>query len=465
MDGFRYREGELHVGEVPVAAIAETAGTPTYIYSAEGIRTAWDRLQQAFAPLGAKPHYALKACANLHVCRLLRSLGAGMDVVSGGELERAWLAGAPMDDIAFAGVGKTDAELRAALDGRHSPLLAEAENFAAKGFGQGDIANRGPVGMINVESPSELERLATLAAELGVRAKTAIRINPNVDPRTHEYITTGKEHNKFGIDADQVPALFERFAGHPGLELMGLHAHIGSLVREVEPYLAAVRVLTSLIDILEEAGHPISLLDLGGGFAVDYQSGEAPPLASYVEAIEPLLRQRIDGGLQITIEPGRSIMANAGILLTRVHHVKQGKSKRFVVCDAGMQTLIRPALYRAFHFLWPTKVAPEHLLDLPRERAEAMALPGLHLSEVVGPICESSDFLARDRQLPPMDRGDLLAVFSAGAYGMSLASNYNDHGRPAEVLVDGGKVTLINQRQPLARLFETEMAPKELAFS
>lgn len=453
MDGFEFREGSLHVGEVAVTAIARAVGTPTYIYSADGIRAAYRRLERAFAPLKVRTHYAVKACANLQVCRLLRDLGAGMDVVSGGELERAWLAGTPMAEIAFAGVGKTDAEIRGALRGRHSPL---AGSSLVEGR---DLERRGAVGMFNVESSSELERIAAIAGELGERARVCIRVNPDVDARTHEYITTGRERNKFGIDLHRVPGLFDAYRDHPAVEIIGLHIHIGSLIRQVEPYVRAVGVLLGLMDELEKAGHRVRLLDLGGGWPAAYQEGECPPIEAYAEALIPLLQDRVQGGLQVVTEPGRVILANAGVLLTRVQHVKEGRAKRFVICDGGMHSLIRPAFYKAYHFVWPAEV-PRHLV--PRTRAEEQDLPGLVPSEVVGPICESSDFLARDRRLPPVLRGDLLAVFSAGAYGMSMASNYNDHGRPAEVLVEGDRVRVVNERQTLATMLETERRPRQV---
>lgn len=454
LDGFTYQDGILHVDEVPVTAVAEAAGTPTYVYSARGIRAAFGRLERAFGPLGVHPHYAVKASSNLHICRLLRSLGAGMDVVSGGELERAWLAGTPMEEIVFAGVGKTDAEIRAALDGSYSPLAEAAEVLGGR-----DPATRGPVGMFNVESVSEIERLAQLVDELQVTARVCLRVNPNVDPRTHEYVTTGKDENKFGIEADRIPGLFDAFAGRERLHLEGLHVHIGSSVKDVDPYVSAVQVLVDLVDLLAEKGHEVSLLDIGGGWAAAYEEGEAKPLEAYAEALAPLLEGPVSRGIRVITEPGRSILANAGVLLTRVQHVKVGSRKSFVVCDGGMQTLIRPALYKAFHFLWPAEVPPH--LEPPR-RTERPDLPGLQEYGVVGPICESADFLAKNRPLPPMQRGDLLAVFSAGAYGMSMTSNYNDHGRPAEVLVDGSEATLINERQSLATLLSTELNPRRL---
>ena len=454
LEGIAWREGRLHIEDLDAENLAQRVGTPTYVYSAAAIRRAYNSTMDAFAPLGAKVHYALKASANLHLCRLLRDLGAGMDVVSGGEMERAWLAGTPMAEIAFAGVAKTEAEIRAALDGRHSPLRHGAERF-----GRTRIEDRGPVGLFNVESESELARIARIAGELGQRARISIRVNPDVDARTHEYTTTGKEENKFGIFHQSVPPLFDAWARHPALDLSGLHVHIGSPVREVEPFVSAARVLLALMDDLESAGHPISHLDLGGGWAVNYLSGEAPSAAEYAQALEPLLRSRVEQGLQILLEPGRSILANAGVLLTRVQHVKEGRQKRFLLCDAGMHTLIRPALYKAYHFMWPA-VPAKGLL--PAERAMDFDLPGLHPCDVVGPICESGDFLARDRNLPPMAQGDLLAIFSAGAYGMSMSSNYNDHGRPAEVLVDGARATLIRERQELANLLEYERVARDL---
>lgn len=459
MQAFTWRGGHLHADEVPVARIAAAAGTPTYIYSARAIRAAYGRLAAAFAPLNAHLHYAVKASPNLHLCRLLRSLGAGMDVVSGGELERAWLSGTPMSDIVFAGVGKSDAEILAALDGRFSPLSAAA----AAAFGRPDPASRGAVGRFNVESESELERIATLAAELGQSARFCLRVNPNVDPHTHEYTTTGKKENKFGIDADRILAVVEKFAPRPGLAFDGLHLHIGSPVPQVEPYAEAIAVAFELIDELGRRGHPVTTLNLGGGWPVAYTEGAVPPIEDYAARIVPLLTERAAAGLKIVLEPGRSILANSGILLARVQHVKHGRAKNFVICDGGMHTLIRPALYRAFHFLWPADwrgPIPRFLEDAATDTR--LPAGSLDVCDVVGPICETGDFLARDRALPPMERGDLLAVFSAGAYGMSMASNYNDHGRPAEVLVDGSHATLINRRQSLAAILATEAEKVDL---
>ena len=456
MSAFRWRAGCLYADEVPLPAIAEAVGSPTYVYSATAIRAAYRRFERVFAPLGARVHYALKASPNLHLCRLLRELGAGMDVVSGGELERAWLAGTPMGDVVFAGVGKTGDEIRAALDGRASPLRAEAARFGAP-----DPAGRGPVGLFNVESESELAAISGLGTELGVRAKACVRVNPNVDPHTHEYTTTGKEENKFGIGADRIVELFDTWAGAPGIELQGLHVHLGSPVLRVEPYVEAVGVLLALVDELAARGHTVQILNLGGGFPAP-ESGEAPPLEEYGARIVPLLLPRVQGGLRVIVEPGRSLLADAGVLALRVEHVKRGRNKTFVICDGGMHTLIRPALYRAFHFLWP--VAWEGPPPR-REEDPGVTREGLELCDVVGPICETGDFLARARALPPVVQGDLLAVFSAGAYGMSMASNYNDHPRPAEVLVDGDRARVIHERQTLAVRLEGERTSRELSLA
>ncbi len=446
MNPFTWQDGRLHADAVPVEAIAAAVATPTYVYSATAIRDAFGRLQKAFAPLDAELHYAVKASPNLHLIRLLRGLGAGMDVVSGGELERAWLAGTPMSEIVFAGVGKSEDEVRAALDGRFSPVREVAERFGA-----GDPLTRGPVGRFNVESESELARLSKIATELGVVAPFCLRVNPNVDPHTHEYTTTGKEENKFGIDADRIGAVVERWAGKPGLAFRGLHLHIGSPVPEVEPYAEAIAVAFGLIDELARRGHVATILNLGGGWPIPYTEGSVPPLEAYAARLVPLLAPRVAAGLRILLEPGRSILGNSGLLLTRVEHVKRGRAKTFVICDGGMHTLIRPALYRAFHFAWPAR------WEGPAPRwVEESDLPGLERCDLVGPICETGDFLARGRLLPPMEQGDLVAVFSSGAYGMSMASNYNDHGRPAEVLVDGERLLRINARQRLESLLETE---------
>jgi diaminopimelate decarboxylase len=433
MEPFTWRGGQLHAEDVPLRTIAEAVSTPTYVYSAGAIREAHRRMRTAFAPLDAELHYAVKANPNLHLLRLLHGLGAGMDVVSGGELERAARAGVPRRDVVFAGVGKSDDEIGAALD------------------------ERGTVGRFNVESESELGRIAAIAGSLGKTAAFCLRVNPNVDAHTHEYTTTGKDENKFGIDADRIAGVVDRWAGKPGLEFQGLHLHIGSPVPQIEPYVESIAVALGLIDDLERRGHRVALLNLGGGWPVPYQEGSVPPIEEYAAAIVPLLEARVRAGLRILLEPGRALVANAGLLLIRVQHIKRGRAKTFVICDGGMQSLLRPALYRAFHFAWPVAWN-----GAPPRRVETPAIEGLEPCDLVGPICETGDFLARDRMLPALQRGDLVAVFSAGAYGMSMASNYNDHGRPAEVLVDGDRATVINERQSLDALLSTELEAREL---
>lgn len=449
-----YRSGALHIDGVDVDSVARAAGTPTYVYSGAEIRERYARLAGAFAELDPLLCYALKACGNLHVCRLLASMGAGMDVVSGGELERAWLSGAPMSMITFAGVGKSEEEIRAALDGRFSPLAGKVAGAVPE--------SRGMVGRFNAESEQECERIARIAGELGVRARASLRVNPDVDAKTHKYTTTGKKENKFGVDIARARALFGRMKDHPHLALRGVHVHLGSPIASVTPYVEGTRAALALIDELAGDGVVIEELNLGGGFGIDYGRGAPASLEEFGAALVPLLRERVRAGLRVLLEPGRPIVGNAGVLLARVQYVKQGRTKKFVVVDTGMHQLVRPALYEAYHFAWPARVEARHLPPDMRERHE---MEGLEVCDIVGPICESSDFLAQDRALPPMKQGDLLAVFSAGAYGMSMASTYNDHPRPAEVLIDGGKVLLIRPRQEIVELVRPELGEPGVLFT
>lgn len=455
MDHFEYRDGELWCEGTPVAALAERFGTPLYVYSGATVREHYERFCEAFEPVRPRIRYALKAAGNTHLVRLLASLGAGADVVSIGELERAWLAGVPMASITFAGAGKTEAELRAALDGRHSPL--RGTSLAAR-HGAGPIETRGPVGWFNAESEQELERLERVAAELGVAARAALRVNPNVDAQTHRYTTTGLSENKFGVDIERAAAIFERFAGSASVRLAGLHVHIGSPVYRHEPFVQAAEALTGAAGRLMEAGHRIEILNLGGGWGADYTTGQSLWARDYAAQLVPILRPWSERGVEIAFEPGRTIVGNAGVLVARVQYVKRGRAKTFAICDAGMHTLLRPSLYEAFHFIWPARVGPRHV---PARREPAPDLPGLDQYDVVGPVCESADFLAQGRPLPPVEQDDLLVVFTAGAYGMSMASNYNDHGRPAEVLVEGGEARCIRRRDRLAEQFAAEFDPEE----
>lgn len=456
MDHFRYQNAELCCETISAAALADRFGTPLYVYSAATIREHVSRLASAFAPLSPSICYAVKANGNLHLLKLLASLGCGMDVVSIGELERAFVAGVPTDRIVFAGVGKGEHEIRAALSSHYSPLRGwnppDEPGFPAR------LAARGPVSCFNAESEQELEVIARVAQELNVPAHAALRINPDVDAYTHAYTTTGKADNKFGVTIDRAIALFDRFgalsrtASH--LRLDGLHVHLGSPIYTTRPYEEAIKKLLVLEGELRARGHVIRSLDIGGGFAADYETGKTPAYDAYAAAIVPLLKPLVERGVRIVMEPGRTIIANAGVLLTRVRYTKHNGGKHFVVCDAGMNALIRPALYEAFHFLWPVKVTPE--LTPPARRAD-LDMPGLNPVDVVGPICESGDFLAQDRRLPRLDPGDVVAVFGAGAYGMSMASNYNDQPLPAEVLVDADHATVIRERQSIASLLDAEL--------
>ena len=433
MDHFHYMDGVLHADGVALSDLAERVGTPTYVYSAATLIDHYQRLTTAFAPLAPLVCFSLKSCSNIHIARLLVERGAGLDVVSGGELHRARLAGCPGDRIAFAGVGKTAAEIAYALGAPGRGELAGA-------------APGGPIGLFNVESEAELDLLDSIAGDLGVRANAALRVNPDVDPGSHRYTTTGKRENKFGVDLARARTILFDRPVHAPTRLSGLHVHIGSPVYDPASYVEALARVFALMDDLATRGVRITTLDLGGGFGADYETGRSPSAADYAAALLPLLGPRAGAGLGIVLEPGRSLVANAGVLLTRVQYVKVSGEKRFVICDAGMQTLLRPALYEAFHFVWPVCVEPEHV---PPRRAADLHLPGLVMCDVVGPICESADFLALGRLLPPVRRGDVLAVLTAGAYGFTQASRYNSRPFPAEVLVAGHDARVIRARETL----------------
>lgn len=495
MDSFSYTP-DLRCENIPLAQIADRFGTPSYVYSRATLEGHYDRLAAAFADLDPLICYSIKSCPNVNICRILAKRGSGMDVVSGGELERAFLAGVPASKIVYAGVGKSDAEIMAALDGRHSLISPQRHRGAEKSgecgegneiqeaglrdsfrpasqssppsvplrlCGESSSASRGPIAYFNIESEPEFENIAAIARRLIVKTRGALRINPDVDPHTHAYTSTGKRESKFGVDIGRAVRFFEKYGRDDFLKLDALHLHIGSPVFTIEPYISAIGKALDLIDDLARRGYKIEALDIGGGFGADYESDRSPLAADYAAAIVPLLRERVRAGLKIIIEPGRMISANAGLLLTRVLYVKDGWGtaadgttipKKFIICDAGMNTLLRPALYSAFHFVWPVNPGEKFI---PQRRGPSVDLPGLQLCDVVGPICESSDFLAKDRMLPPMKRGDLLAVFTAGAYGMSMASNYNSHGLPAEVMVEGATAREIRKRQELTELVAPEI--------
>ncbi|WQN29072.1 diaminopimelate decarboxylase [Stutzerimonas stutzeri] len=410
MEAFSYRDGQLFAEGVALPALAQRFGTPTYVYSRAHIEAQYRAYADA---LEGMPHlvcFAVKANSNLGVLNVLARLGAGFDIVSRGELERVLAAGGEPGRIVFSGVGKTRDDMRRALEvGVHC---------------------------FNVESTDELERLQQVAAELGMKAPVSLRVNPDVDAGTHPYISTGLKENKFGIDIDNAEAVYARAAELPNLKVVGVDCHIGSQLTSLPPFLDALDRLLALIDRLATRGIQIRHLDLGGGLGVRYRD-EQPPLAGdYIQAV----RQRIEGrGLALVFEPGRSIVANAGLLLTRVEYLKHTAHKDFAIVDAAMNDLIRPALYQA----WMNVVAVQpHEGDTRRY-------------DIVGPICETGDFLAKDRELA-LAEGDLLAVCSAGAYGFVMSSNYNTRGRAAEVLVDGDQAFEVRRRESVQELYAGE---------
>jgi len=425
MNPFHYRDHSLYCEEIPVAALAEEHGTPLYIYSAAALVGKLNELREAFAELDPLICYSVKANSNLGVLKLMAERGSGFDVVSEGELYRVLKAGGQASQTVFAGVGKTDREIGAALE---TGVL-----------------------MFNVESEAELEAIDAVAQRLEIQAPVAPRVNPDVDPKTHRYISTGKKESKFGMDVERALRAAETVAQRPGLRLIGLHMHIGSQITSVEPYEAAAKKAAELVERLRGMGHEVQWCNLGGGFGIDYRGGEALPIAQFAEVMVPSLRST---GCRLALEPGRSIAGNAGILVGRVIYTKQSGEKRFVIQDAAMNDLIRPALYEGFHRIWPVEVPAD--FPAPPDDFEA-AIPGAEPRDVVGPVCESGDFLAKDRPLPPLDRGDLLAVFSAGAYGMVMASNYNSRPRPAELLVEGARARLVRRRETLDDLIRHEL--------
>ncbi len=433
MDDFDYRDGQLFCEGVNLDELAQSVGTPAYIYSRHTLIGHYDRIAAAFGELDPIICYSIKSCGNVHICRLLADRGAGMDVVSGGELHRARSAGAAMSRIVYAGVGKTDEEIREAI-------------------GAG-------IGWFNIESEAEFENIVAIARRLQATPRAALRINPDVDPKTHVKTTTGKKETKFGVDLDRARHFFDRYGKDPHVRLSGLHLHIGSPVYTVDPYVEAIHKALGLVEELAANDITIDAIDIGGGFGADYEAGQSPLAADYAARIVPLLKPFKDRGGTVILEPGRSIAANAGVLLTRVQYIKLGGRKKFVIVDTGMNHLVRPAMYESFHFIWPTNVAPQHE---PKKRRSQMQMPGLEACDVVGPICESGDTLARDRTLPPVARGDLMCVYSAGAYGMVMASNYNAMPRPPEVLVDGDQATLIRRRETYDDLVSLEVEAKAI---
>ena len=433
MDHFAYRDCRLYCENVPADAIAAAAGTPCYVYSKATLADHYRRLAHAFAPLKPLICYSIKSCSNIAVCRVLAECGAGMDLVSGGELHRARLAGVEPARCVYAGAGKTDPEIREALEAS--------------------------VGWLNVESEAEFENISSIAASMGLRCRGALRVNPDVDPRTHRHTTTGTKETKFGVDLERARAFFDTYGGDAHCTVRGIHVHLGSPIYSPDPYVRSIEKVLRLIDALEAAGHRIEMLDIGGGFGADYETAQTPPASEYAHRIVPLLQDRVRAGLQVILEPGRTITANAGVLLVRVLYVKRSGLKTFVICDGGMNTLLRPSHYDAFHFIWPCRVDAAHV---PARRLKQMQLDGLETVDVVGPICETGDFLALDRCMPPVERGDVLAVYSAGAYGMVMASRYNSMPLPPEIMVDGDRCTVVRRREDYDDLTAHELTPEPL---
>ena len=410
MNAFPYIDGALHCEDAPVADLAERFGTPLYVYSKQKVLHEFTRLREAFAAANPVVCYSVKANGTLGILQTIAEAGGSFDIVSGGELHRVMAAGGDPQSVIFAGVGKTDEEIDAAL---------------AAG-----------ILMFDVESEPELDAIAAVARSRGVVAPVALRINPDIDARTHAKTTTGKKGNKFGIDYERGVELAGKVLRDDALNLTGIHMHIGSPVYSTEPYEAAARKAAELVESLREAGHQTNWINIGGGYGLDYRPGQTPPIEDYAAAIVPHVTRV---GCRLALEPGRSIVGNAGILLTQLTYVKREGGKRFLIVDAAMNDLVRPAMYDSFHGVWPTQSD-----DVPDDLGEA---PQYEPADVVGPVCESSDCFAKDRALPEMVRGELMAIFSAGAYGSTMASNYNARRRPAEVMVDGADVHVLRRRE------------------
>ena len=416
MHNFEYRQGELYCEQVPVSQIAKQVGTPCYIYSHATLIRHIEAYDSAFKNVPHLIAFAMKANSNLAILRLMAKEGNGVDIVSGGELFRALKAGVPASKIVFAGVGKNADEIRDAL--------------------------RAGILMFNVESSAEMHAINDVAASVGKIAPVALRINPDIDPKTHPYISTGLKKSKFGIAADRALEEFRVASTLEHIHVVGVHAHIGSQLTEVTPFVDSLKKVLTLVNTLKGRGIEIRYLNIGGGLGITY-SDEKPPLPhELADAISPLVQ-----GLNLTLvmEPGRVIVGNAGILVTRALYEKIGESKRFVIVDAAMNDLIRPSLYSAYHDIRPVS---EALLHRPK-----------HSVDVVGPVCESGDFLAKDRSLPEVNPGDLLAVMSAGAYGFVMASNYNSRPRVPEVLVKDSEVHVIRERESYDDLVRGERIP------
>ncbi|MDF2953742.1 MAG: Diaminopimelate decarboxylase [Thermodesulfobacterium sp.] len=416
MHYFEYRNGELYCEEVSVKKILKEVGTPVYIYSAKTIKRHFKVFRESFSKIDHLICYSVKANSNIAIISLLKQLGSGADIVSAGELKRVLKAGIDPKKIVFSGVGKTPEEIELALNA--------------------DIL------MFNVESLEELETLGEVAKKLGKRAPFALRINPDVDPQTHPYISTGLKKSKFGIPEEFVIEAYKKAKENPYLQPVGIDAHIGSQITSISPFVDALSRLKKIWEELISLGFELKYLDIGGGLGIVYENEEPPLPQEYADAI---IKEGKDLKATIILEPGRVIVGNAGILVTKVLYTKENILKKFVIVDAGMNDLIRPAFYQAYH-----KIIPVEEKNLEYE-----------VVDVVGPICESSDFFAKERKLPKVKRGDFLAIMSAGAYGFVMSSNYNSRPRPPEVLVDGEDYYVIRKRETVEDLLAFETIPNK----
>ncbi len=417
MHEFRYRNQELYCEQVPISAVAKKVGTPFYLYSHQTLLNHYRAYDSAFSAIPHIVAYAVKANANLAILRLFAREGSGADIVSGGELYRAFKAGIEPEKMVFAGVGKSHEEIREAL--------------------------KAGILLFNVESSQELTLINEVATQMKRRARVALRVNPHIDPKTHPYISTGLKKSKFGISIKQAVEEYKTARTLKHIEVVGVHTHIGSQLTQLKPFVEALERILELTEEIQDMGIPIKYLDIGGGLGITYSAEEPPHPKDLAEAVLPLLKGK---GYTLILEPGRVLVGNAGVLITRVLYTKAGEEKQFVIVDAGMNDLIRPSLYEAYHEIQPV---------LRQNRSEQVV-------DVVGPICESGDFLAKDRSLPECLSGDLLAVMSAGAYGFSMASNYNARPRAAEVLVHGDRYEVIRERESLEDLTHGERIPSFL---
>jgi diaminopimelate decarboxylase len=417
MDIFEYRDKALFCEKVRIEEIVSKVGTPAYIYSKNAIIARYRELKETFHDVNTMICFSVKSNSNLSICRILVEEGSGFDVVSGGELFRVIRAGGDPSKIVFAGVGKTEKEIRYALTN--------------------------DVFMFNAESPAELECINRLAGQINKIPRVALRINPDIDAKTHAKTTTGKWENKFGIDLTEAERILKQSKQYPNINLCGLHVHLGSPIYTIDPYVHALERIISFIRRCRDAGVGIEYMNIGGGYCISYKGEKVVQPEDYASKILPYIKEM---QCSLIMEPGRFIVGNSGILVTRVIYTKETlNGKKFVICDAAMNDLLRPALYDAFHNIWPVNTG----IEMPEVKNvnEPIIKNGMNLVDIVGPVCETSDTFATNRALPLVKEGDLLAIFSAGAYGFSMSSTYNSRPRPCEVLVDGDQYRIIRKRE------------------